>query len=59
MRVNNQWGMDKTPTDSSFTLYNKGEVEMTGGSVIFWGILIFIGLVFDQRNSKKKEEVEK
>ncbi|NIA60488.1 flagellar motor protein [Bacillus pacificus] len=28
---------------------------MTGGSVIFWGILIFIGLVFDQRNSKKKE----
>ncbi|MGH1295084.1 flagellar motor protein [Bacillus pretiosus] len=32
---------------------------MTGGSVIFWGILIFIGLVFDQCNSKKKEEVEK
>ncbi|MEM5604510.1 flagellar motor protein [Bacillus cereus] len=29
---------------------------MTGGSVIFWGILIFIGLVFDQRNSKKKKE---
>ncbi|ANE87139.1 MAG TPA: flagellar motor protein [Bacillus sp. (in: Bacteria)] len=28
---------------------------MTGGSVIFWGILIFIGLVFDQRNNKKKE----
>ncbi|AMR04143.1 MULTISPECIES: hypothetical protein [Bacillus] len=28
---------------------------MTGGSIIFWGILIFIGLVFDQRNSKKKE----
>ncbi|EJQ48717.1 Protein of unknown function [Bacillus mycoides] len=32
---------------------------MTGGSIIFWGILIFIGLVFDQRNSKKKEEVKK
>ncbi|HDR4729702.1 MULTISPECIES: hypothetical protein [Bacillus] len=32
---------------------------MTGGSVIFWGILIFIGLVLDQRNSKKKEEVKK
>ncbi|HDR7962097.1 TPA: flagellar motor protein [Bacillus wiedmannii] len=32
---------------------------MTGGSVIFWGILIFIGLVFDQRNSKKKEEAQK
>ncbi|MEM5671776.1 flagellar motor protein [Bacillus cereus] len=29
---------------------------MTGGSVIFWGILIFIGLVFDQHNSKKKKE---
>ncbi|AKR10910.1 MULTISPECIES: hypothetical protein [Bacillus] len=28
---------------------------MTGGSIIFWGILIFIGLVLDQRNSKKKE----
>ncbi|PGQ72122.1 flagellar motor protein [Bacillus cereus] len=28
---------------------------MTGGSVIFWGILIFVGLVFDQRNNKKKE----
>ncbi|HEB2431265.1 flagellar motor protein [Bacillus thuringiensis] len=28
---------------------------MTGGSIIFWGILIFIGLVFDQRKSKKKE----
>ncbi|MCR6785939.1 MULTISPECIES: flagellar motor protein [Bacillus cereus group] len=28
---------------------------MTGGSVIFWGILIFIGLVFDQCNNKKKE----
>ncbi|MGQ0417716.1 flagellar motor protein, partial [Bacillus sp. HC-TM] len=23
--------------------------------IIFWGILIFIGLVFDQRNNKKKE----
>ena len=40
-------------------LYNKGENEVTGGSVIFWGILIFIGLVFDQRNSKKKEGVKK
>lgn len=40
-------------------LYNKGEIEMTGGSVIFWGILIFIGLVFDQRNNKKKEGVKK
>lgn len=29
---------------------------MTGGSVIFWGILIFIGLVFDQRNNKKKKD---
>lgn len=28
---------------------------MTGGSIIFWDILIFIGLVFDQRNNKKKE----
>ncbi|ASZ67748.1 flagellar motor protein [Bacillus cereus] len=28
---------------------------MTGGSIIFWGILIFTGLVFDQRNNKKKE----
>ncbi|HDR4370537.1 TPA: flagellar motor protein [Bacillus cereus] len=28
---------------------------MTGGSIIFLGILIFIGLVFDQRNNKKKE----
>ncbi|HFK1437874.1 TPA: flagellar motor protein [Bacillus cereus] len=28
---------------------------MTGGSIIFGGILIFIGLVFDQRNNKKKE----
>ncbi|MHA4257786.1 flagellar motor protein [Bacillus cereus] len=28
---------------------------MTGGSIIFWGIFIFIGLVFDQRNNKKKE----
>ncbi|WP_242315667.1 flagellar motor protein [Bacillus cereus group sp. BfR-BA-01355] len=32
---------------------------MTGGSVIFWGILIFIGLVFDQRNSREKEGVKK
>ncbi|MGR5879363.1 flagellar motor protein [Bacillus pacificus] len=32
---------------------------MTGGSVIFWGILIFIGLVFDQRNSKKKRRSKK
>ncbi|AVR33937.1 flagellar motor protein [Bacillus cereus] len=29
---------------------------MTGGSIIFWGILIFIGLVFDQRNNKKKKD---
>ncbi|MFL0404196.1 flagellar motor protein [Bacillus nitratireducens] len=28
---------------------------MTGGSLIFWGILIFIGLTFDQYNNKKKE----
>ncbi|EMN7732196.1 flagellar motor protein [Bacillus thuringiensis] len=28
---------------------------MTGGSIIFLGILIFIGLVLDQRKSKKKE----
>ncbi|HFR4142910.1 flagellar motor protein [Bacillus cereus] len=28
---------------------------MKGGSIIFWGILIFIGLVLDQRKSKKKE----
>ncbi|WP_254489251.1 flagellar motor protein [Bacillus thuringiensis] len=28
---------------------------MTGGSIIFWGILIFIGLVLDHRKSKKKE----
>ncbi|EEM94517.1 hypothetical protein bthur0013_39990 [Bacillus thuringiensis IBL 200] len=41
------------------SLYNKGEIEMTGGSVIFWEILIFIGLVFDQRNSRKKERVKK
>ncbi|PEX91901.1 flagellar motor protein [Bacillus cereus] len=32
---------------------------MTGGSIVFWGILIFIGLVLDQRNSKKKEGVKK
>ncbi|MGG6405972.1 flagellar motor protein [Bacillus toyonensis] len=31
---------------------------MTGGSIIFWGILIFIGLVFDQCNSEKKEGVK-
>ncbi|MEM5610566.1 flagellar motor protein [Bacillus thuringiensis] len=29
---------------------------MTGGSIIFWGILIFIGLVLDQRKSKKKKD---
>ena len=29
---------------------------MTGGSLIFWGILIFIGLTFDQYNSKKKKK---
>ncbi|MEI4829036.1 flagellar motor protein [Bacillus sp. FJAT-53711] len=28
---------------------------MTGESLLFWGILIFVGLVFDQYNSKKKE----
>ncbi|EJQ58465.1 MULTISPECIES: hypothetical protein [Bacillus] len=32
---------------------------MTGGSLIFWGILIFIGLTFDQYNSKKKKETKK
>ena len=32
---------------------------MTGGSLIFWGILIFIGLTFDQYNHKKKKETEK
>ncbi|NWK68331.1 flagellar motor protein [Bacillus paramycoides] len=32
---------------------------MTGGSLIFWGILIFIGLIFDQYNSKKKEGAKK
>ncbi|MEN1934534.1 flagellar motor protein [Paenibacillus sp. 102] len=32
---------------------------MTGGSLIFWGILIFIGLAFDQYNSKKKERTNK
>ncbi|MGH0428470.1 flagellar motor protein [Bacillus mycoides] len=32
---------------------------MTGGSLIFWGILIFIGLTFDQYNSKKKQETKK
>ncbi|MDM5156210.1 flagellar motor protein [Bacillus sp. DX1.1] len=29
---------------------------MAGGSLIFLGILIFIGLVFDQYNSKKKRK---
>ncbi len=38
------------------SLYNEGEVVMTGGSIIFWGVLIFVGLVFDQCNSKKKKE---
>jgi hypothetical protein len=37
----------------------KGEAVMTGGSIIFWGILIFIGLVFNQCNSKKKEGAKK
>ncbi|MGR5960645.1 flagellar motor protein [Bacillus cereus] len=32
---------------------------MTGGSIIFWGILIFIGLVLDQRKSKKKRRIKK
>ncbi|MGE7937570.1 flagellar motor protein [Bacillus paramycoides] len=32
---------------------------MTGGRLIFLGILIFIGLIFDQYNSKKKEGVKK
>ncbi|HHT7235395.1 MULTISPECIES: flagellar motor protein [Bacillus] len=32
---------------------------MTGGSLIFWGILIFIGLTVDQYNSKKKKETKK
>ncbi|MED1008844.1 flagellar motor protein [Bacillus mycoides] len=32
---------------------------MTGGSLIFWGILIFIGLTFDQYNSKKKKRNKK
>ncbi|MFD6508336.1 flagellar motor protein [Bacillus sp. NPDC060175] len=32
---------------------------MTGGSLIFWGILIFIALTFDQYNSKKKKETNK
>lgn len=40
-------------------LYNKGEIEMTGSSLIFWGILIFIGLAFDQYNNKKKEKTNK
>ncbi|MGG2064635.1 flagellar motor protein [Bacillus sp. S14(2024)] len=32
---------------------------MTGESLLFWGILIFVGLVFDQYNSKKKEKSRK
>ncbi|CAG9610971.1 hypothetical protein BACCIP111899_00143 [Bacillus rhizoplanae] len=32
---------------------------MTGESLLFWGILIFIGLVFDQYNSKKKGKIRK
>ncbi|MEH7463861.1 flagellar motor protein [Bacillus thuringiensis] len=32
---------------------------MVGGSLLFWGILIFVGLAFDQYNSKKKEKVRK
>ncbi|MCP1124933.1 flagellar motor protein [Bacillus sp. AFS018417] len=32
---------------------------MTGESLLFWGILIFVGLVFDQYNSKKKEKIRK
>ncbi|MDP7976945.1 flagellar motor protein [Bacillus multifaciens] len=32
---------------------------MMGGSLLFWGILIFVGLAFDQYNSKKKEKVQK
>ena len=31
---------------------------MTGGSIIL-GIFIFIGLVFDQRNNKKKKDKSK
>ncbi|WP_242225303.1 flagellar motor protein [Bacillus cereus group sp. BfR-BA-01380] len=30
---------------------------MMGGSLLFWGILIFVSLAFDQYNSKKKEKV--
>lgn len=40
-------------------LYNKGEIEMTESSLIFWGILIFVGLAFEQYNSKKKEKTNK
>ncbi|MEH6888155.1 flagellar motor protein [Bacillus sp. JJ864] len=32
---------------------------MMGGSLLFWGILIFVGLAFDQYNSKKKKKVRK
>ncbi|MBO1578905.1 flagellar motor protein [Bacillus sp. XF8] len=32
---------------------------MIESSLIFWGILIFIGLAFDQYNSKKKEKTNK
>lgn len=32
---------------------------MTGEGLLFWGILIFVGLVFDQYNSKKKRENSK
>ncbi|AIK38877.1 hypothetical protein BG07_3825 [Bacillus pseudomycoides] len=37
-------------------LYNKGEIEMTESNLIFWGVLIFIGLAFDKYNSKKKRK---
>ncbi len=39
-------------------LYNKGD-EMTESSLIFGGILIFIGLAFDQYNNKKKGKTNK
>ncbi|PFE05792.1 flagellar motor protein [Bacillus cereus] len=32
---------------------------MTGSSLLFWVILIFIGLAFDQYNSKKKEKTKR
>ncbi|MFD0770881.1 flagellar motor protein [Bacillus sp. CGMCC 1.60114] len=32
---------------------------MIGDSLLFWGILIFVGLVFDQYNSKKKKKARK